>query len=77
MDDDKTSFVRLSYDDNMGLLRLQNTKTEVGTVDSAVPCQANTNGHIVENNSYNAEYMLSVMSLFDLVSLTKSSVKAM
>ena len=77
MDDDKTSFVRLSYDDKMDLLRLQNTKTKAGTADSAVSCNANTNGHMVEDTSYNAKYMLSVMSLFDSVSLTKSSTKAM
>ena len=77
VDDDKTSFVRLSYDDKMDLLRLQNTKTKAGTADSAVSCNANTNGHMVEDTSYNAKYMLSVMSLFDSVSLTKSSTKAM
>ena len=77
MDEDKTSFVRLSYDDNMGLLRLQNTKTKAGTADSTVSCSVNTNGHIVEDTSYNAKYMLSVMSLFDSVSLTKSSTKPM
>ena len=77
MDEDKTSFVRLSYDDNTGLLRLQNTNTKAGTADSTVSCSVNTNGHTVEDASYNAKYMLSVMSLFDSVSLTKSSTKPM